>query len=161
MYVGYRPYDTEHACCHHLRMCTYMHCMRAALLILSLYILLWQLLKFRGLYWMTTVRPHWYQKSSLTISHCWPLLASLLSFTTAEIDQIKRGFTGEPSVKAAAMLNSWREKTSPTYIMLREKVIVWCVTLAPEQVMYLSIGERMPYYSVLSGDHLLQRGLLV
>ncbi len=56
----------------------------------------------------------------------WPLLASLHSFSTAEIEDIKRGVTGVPSIKAAAMLSKWREKQSPTptYGLLKCKVTV-------------------------------------
>ncbi len=54
---------------------------------------------------------------------------SIPCFTTV-IDHIKRRVTGIPSVKAATMLNSWREKTSPTYyIMLWEKVNA-CITIS-------------------------------
>ena len=61
-------------------------------------------------------------KFSEAIGSRWPLLASLLSFTTAEIEQIKREVTGVPSVKAAAMMARWRERTTPTYGTLLEKV---------------------------------------
>ena len=52
----------------------------------------------------------------------WQLLASLLSSTTAEIEQIKRDVIGVPSVKAAAMMNRWRERTTATYGILLSKV---------------------------------------
>ena len=52
----------------------------------------------------------------------WPLLASLLSFTTSEIECIKREVTGMPPVKAAAMLGKWKERTIGTYGVLRTKV---------------------------------------
>ena len=57
-----------------------------------------------------------------TVHSRWPLLASLLSFTTAEIEQIKREVIGVPSVKAAAMMNRWRERTTATYGTLLSKV---------------------------------------
>ncbi len=63
-------------------------------------------------------------KFSEEIGSRWPLLASLLSFTTTEIEDIKKGVIGEPSVKAAAMMGRWREKLSPkpTYRLLKHKV---------------------------------------
>ncbi len=63
---------------------------------------------------------------SEVIGSRWPLLASLLSFSTAEIEEIKRGVTGVPSIKAAAMLSRWREKQSPTptYGLLKCKVTI-------------------------------------
>ena len=61
-------------------------------------------------------------KFSEVIGGRWPLLASLLSFTTAEIEQIKREVTGVLSVKAAAMMARWRERSTPTYGALLEKV---------------------------------------
>ena len=56
------------------------------------------------------------------ISSRWPLLASLLSFNTAEIEQIKREVVGIPSVKAAAMMNRWKERTIATYGTFLSKV---------------------------------------
>ncbi len=97
---------------------------------------------------------------SKVASHCWPLLASLLSFSTAEIDQIKRGVTGVPSVKAAAMLNSWREKTSPTYLTLREKVSI-SVSFKTRDVPHCWRKMQFYYYSGLSRNQLLQSGLVV
>ncbi len=62
-------------------------------------------------------------KFSEEIGSRWTLLASLLSFTTAEIEEIKRGVTGEPSVKAAAMMSRWKEKSpKPTCSLLKHKV---------------------------------------
>ena len=60
------------------------------------------------------------------ISSRWPLLASLLSFTTAEIEQIKRTVIGVTSVKAAAMMNRWKERTTATYGTLLYKVSWYC-----------------------------------
>ena len=60
---------------------------------------------------------------AVVIGSMWPLLASLLSFTTAEIEQIKREITGVPSVKAAAMMNRWRERVTATYGALMTKVL--------------------------------------
>ena len=59
---------------------------------------------------------------ALVLGSMWPLLASLLSFTTAEIEQIKKEVTGAPSVKAAAMMNRWRERVTATYGILMTKV---------------------------------------
>ena len=56
------------------------------------------------------------------INSRWPLLASLLSFTTSEIEHIKREVTGMPPVKAAAMLGKWKERTIGTYGVLMIKV---------------------------------------
>ena len=63
-------------------------------------------------------------KFSMVIEDHWLVLASLLSFTTAEIEEIKRGVTGVPSVKAAAMMNKWRIRSRPTYGVLKSKVII-------------------------------------
>ena len=52
---------------------------------------------------------------SRVLENHWPLLATILSFTTDEIEQIKREVTGVPSVKAAVMMRRWREKSSSTY----------------------------------------------
>ena len=57
-----------------------------------------------------------------SINGRWPLLASLLSFTTAEIEQLKKEVIGVPSVKAAAMMNRWKERTNATYGSLLTKV---------------------------------------
>ena len=59
---------------------------------------------------------------ALVLGSMWPLLASLLSFTTAEIEQIKREVTGVPSVKAAAMMNRWMKGVTATYSILMTKV---------------------------------------
>ena len=63
------------------------------------------------------------QMFAMVIGSMWPLLASLLSFTTTEIEQIKREVTGVPSVKAAAMMNRWRERATATYGALMTKVL--------------------------------------
>ena len=63
------------------------------------------------------------QTFATVIDSKWPLIASLLSFTTAEIEQIKREVTGVPSVKAATtMMNKWRERATATYSSIMTKV---------------------------------------
>ena len=44
----------------------------------------------------------------------WPSLASLLSFTTAEVDQIKRDTIGTPAEQALHMLREWRRRGKKT-----------------------------------------------
>ena len=72
----------------------------------------------------TEITDEFIKKFTTVIGSMWPLLASLLSFTTAEIEQIKREVTGVPSVKAAAMMNKWRERATATYGTLMIKVAI-------------------------------------
>ena len=72
----------------------------------------------------TEITDEFIKTFTTVIGSMWPLLASLLSFTTAEIEQIKKEVTGVPSVKAAAMMNRWREKATATYGTLMIKVFL-------------------------------------
>ena len=72
------------------------------------------------------------EKFAAVIGSMWPVLATLLSFTTAEIEQIKRKITSTvptPTVKAyaAAMLKKWRDGATATYGILTNKVKVVCI----------------------------------
>ena len=52
----------------------------------------------------------------------WPSLASLLSFSTAEIEQTKRDILGDPKEQALHMLRAWRRREDATYGGLRKKL---------------------------------------
>ena len=72
------------------------------------------------------------EKFAAVIGSMWPVLASLLSFTTAEIEQIKRKITSTvptPTVKtyAAAMLKKWRDGATATFGILTDKVKLVCM----------------------------------
>ena len=76
----------------------------------------------------TEITDEFIEKFAAVVGSMWPVLASLLSFTTAEIEQIKRNITSTvptPTVKAyaAAMLKKWRDGTTATYGILTDKVI--------------------------------------
>ena len=76
----------------------------------------------------TEITDEFIEKFAAVVGSMWPVLASLLSFTTAEIEQIKRNITSTvptPTVKAyaAAMLKKWRDRTTATYGILTDKVI--------------------------------------
>ena len=70
----------------------------------------------------TEITDEFIEKFAAVIGSMWPLLASLLSFTTDEIEQIKRTVTGVPTVKAAAMMKKWRDEFTATYGILTDKV---------------------------------------
>ena len=70
----------------------------------------------------TEITDEFIDKFAVVLGSRWPLLASLLSFTTDEIWQITNNVIGKPSVKAAAMMKKWRGKASATYGMLSDKV---------------------------------------
>ena len=70
----------------------------------------------------TEITDEFIEKFTIVVGSMWPLLASLLSFTTDEIWQVKNNVTGVPSVKAAAMMKKWRDKTTATYGILTNKV---------------------------------------
>ena len=44
----------------------------------------------------------------------WPLLASLLSFPTADVEQMKREVVGTPAEQALHMLRAWRRRSRET-----------------------------------------------
>ena len=52
----------------------------------------------------------------------WPSLASLLSFSTAEIEQIKIDIIRDPTEQALHMLRAWRRRGDATYGGLRSKL---------------------------------------
>ena len=70
----------------------------------------------------TEITDEFIDKFAVVLGSRWPLLASLLSFTTDEIWQITTTVHGVPSVKAAAMMKKWRGKASATYGILNDKV---------------------------------------
>ena len=70
----------------------------------------------------TEITDEFIEKFAVVLGSRWPLLASLLSFTTDEIWQITNNVIGKPSVKAAAMMKKWRGKASATYGILNDKV---------------------------------------
>ena len=70
----------------------------------------------------TEITDEFIEKFAIVVGSIWPLLASLLCFTTDEIWQIKKNVTGVPSVKAAAMMKKWRDKATATYGNLTDKV---------------------------------------
>ena len=45
----------------------------------------------------------------------WPSLASLLSFPTADVEQMKREVVGTPAEQALNMLRAWRRSRETTY----------------------------------------------
>ena len=69
----------------------------------------------------TEITDEFIDKFAVVLGSRWPLLASLLSFTTDEIWQITNNVIGKPSVKAAAMMK-WRGKASATFGILTGKV---------------------------------------
>ena len=71
------------------------------------------------------------------INSRWPLLASLFSYTTSEIEQIKRDVIGDPSVRAAAMMNKLMKKGA-TYGTLLAKVIRTSLRFS-QNVYYASV----------------------
>ena len=70
----------------------------------------------------TEITDEFIERFAALIGSMWPLLASLLSFTTDEIEQIRRHTTGVPTVKAAAMMKKWRDGFTATYGILTDKV---------------------------------------
>ena len=70
----------------------------------------------------TEITDEFIDKFAIVLGSRWPLLASLLSFTTDEIWQITTTVPGVPSVKAAAMMKRWRGKASATFGILTDKV---------------------------------------
>ena len=57
-----------------------------------------------------------------SVNSKWPSLASLLSFTTAEIEQTKRDVLGDPKEQALHMLRAWTRRGDATYGGLRKKL---------------------------------------
>jgi len=70
----------------------------------------------------TEITDEFIDKFAVVLGSRWPLLASLLSFTTDEIWQITNNVIGKPSVKAAAMMKRWRDNASATFGILTDKV---------------------------------------
>ena len=52
----------------------------------------------------------------------WPSLASLLSFSIADVEQIRRDVLGDPTEQALHMLRAWRRRGDATYGRLRDKL---------------------------------------
>ena len=88
----------------------------------------------------TKITDEFIKKFTTVIGSMWPLLACFLSFTTAEIEQIKREVTGVPSVKATDMMNKWRERATATYGTLMIKVANLCIYFIIIIILLLSIS---------------------
>ena len=76
------------------------------------------------------------EKFAVVLGSRWPLLASLLSFTTDEIWQITTTVHGVPSVKAAAMMKRWRDNASATFGILTDKVHKTCMVTCSILLVY-------------------------
>ena len=52
----------------------------------------------------------------------WPSLACLLSFSIADVEQVKGDVLGDPTEQALHMLRAWRRRGDATYGRLRDKL---------------------------------------
>ena len=51
----------------------------------------------------------------MVVGDRWPSLASLLSFPTADVEQMKREVVGTPAEQALHMLRAWKTSREETY----------------------------------------------
>ena len=52
---------------------------------------------------------------AVVVGDRWPSLASLLSFPTADVEQMKREVVGTPAEQALHMFRAWRSSREGTY----------------------------------------------
>ena len=59
----------------------------------------------------TAVDDEFLREFAEAVSDRWPSLASLLSFPTADVEQMKREVVGTPAEQALHMLRAWRRRS--------------------------------------------------
>ena len=63
----------------------------------------------------TAVDDEFLREFAVVVGDRWPSLASLLSFPTADVEQMKREVVGTPAEQALHMLRAWRRSREGTY----------------------------------------------
>ena len=63
----------------------------------------------------TAVDDEFLREFAVVVGDRWPSLASLLSFTTADVEQMKTEVVGTPAEQALHMLRAWRRSREGTY----------------------------------------------
>ena len=63
----------------------------------------------------TAVDDEFLREFAEVVGDWWPSLASLLSFPTADVEQMKREVVGTPAEQALHMLRAWRRSREATY----------------------------------------------
>ena len=63
----------------------------------------------------TAVDDEFLREFAVVVGDRWPSLASLLSFPTADVEQMKREVVGTPEQQALHMLRAWRRSRKGTY----------------------------------------------
>ena len=59
----------------------------------------------------TAVDDEFLREFAVLVGDQWPSLASLLSFLTADVEQMKREVVGTPTEQALHMLRAWRRRS--------------------------------------------------
>ena len=59
----------------------------------------------------TAVDDEFLRELAVVVGDRWPSLASLLSFPTADVEQMKREVVGTPAEQALHMLRTWRRRS--------------------------------------------------
>ena len=59
----------------------------------------------------TAVHDEFLREFTEVVGDWWPSLASLLSFPTADVEQMKRGVVGTPAEQTLHMLRAWRRRS--------------------------------------------------
>ena len=59
----------------------------------------------------TAVDDEFLREFAVVVDNRWPSLASLLSFHTADVEQMKREVVGTPAEQALHMLRAWRRRS--------------------------------------------------
>ena len=62
----------------------------------------------------TAVDDEFLREFAEVVGDRWPSLASLLSFPTADVEQMKREVVGTPAEQALHMLRAWRRRSRET-----------------------------------------------
>ena len=63
----------------------------------------------------TAVDDEFLREFAVVVGDRWPSLASLLSFPTTDVEQMKREVVGTPAEQALHMLMAWRRSREGTY----------------------------------------------
>ena len=63
----------------------------------------------------TAVDDEFLRGFTVVVGDRWPSLASLLSFPTADVEQMKREVVGTPAEQALYMLRAWKTSRKETY----------------------------------------------
>ena len=63
----------------------------------------------------TAVDDEFLREFAEVVGDRWPSLASLLSFPTADVEEMKREVVGTPAEQALHMLRAWRQSRETTY----------------------------------------------